>query len=206
MTKMAIVVLAAALQLSSSFQSARVVSSPFGGFPWGSRAAGVVVLEVDVDATGMVRGINTLKDVDPFGEVLRSSVSSWRFEPARADGSAVEHPILVAGLFRPAAVMFPAPPSFPPPPADAPQSIAFPTEIDIPAYPANRVGVAAVLVEVEIDDRGTVTSAQVKGESTGFDDASLDAARRWVFRSAMYKNRPVASRAYLLFVFRQPAT
>jgi TonB family protein len=206
MTKVAIVVLAAALQLSSSFQPARVVSGPFGGFPYAARAAGVVVLDVDVDATGMVRGIKTLKDVDPFGEVLRSSVSSWRFEPARADGSAVEHPILVAGLFRPAAVMFAAPPPPPPPPAGAPRSIPFPIEIGIPAYPANRVGVAAVLLEVEVDDRGTVTSARIKGEPTGFDDASLEAARRWVFRSAMYKNRPVASRAYLLFVFRQPAT
>ena len=49
MTRLSVLVLAAALQLPSGFQPARVVSSPFGGFPYGSRAAGVVVLDVEVD-------------------------------------------------------------------------------------------------------------------------------------------------------------
>jgi TonB family protein len=78
-------------------------------------------------------------------------------------------------------------------------------EIGIPPYPPNRIGSAAVLVEVEIDSRGTVTSAKIKGETTGFDDASLDAARRWVFRPAQYKRRDIGSRAYILFIYRQPA-
>ena len=204
MTRLLILVLAAALQMGT-FRPARVTSSPFAGFPYGSRAAGIVVLDVDVDARGTVRGINTVKDLDPFGDAVRSAVSSWRFEPARSGGQAVEHPILVTALIRPAMVMFPAPPPPPPPPADAPTSIPFPIEIGIPAYPANRVGTAAVLVEVEIDDRGSVTAAKIKGETTGFDDASMDAARRWVFRPAEHQNRDVPSRGYLLFIYRQPA-
>ena len=204
MTRLLILVLAAALQMGA-LRPARVTSSPFGGFPWGSRAAGIVVLEVDVDARGTVRGINTVKDLAPFGDVLRTAVSSWSFEPARDGGQAVDYPILVTGLFRPAMVMFPAPPPPPPPPADAPTSIPFPLEIGIPPYPPNRIGTAAVLVEVDIDDSGMVTSAKVKGETTGFDDASLDAAHRWVFRPAQYKNRDIGSRAYILFIYRQPA-
>jgi TonB family protein len=204
MARLLILVLAAALQMGA-FRPARVTSSPFGGFPWGSRAAGIVVLEVDVDARGTVRGINTVKDLAPFGDVLRTAVSSWSFEPARDGGQAVDHPILVTGLFRPAMVMFPAPPPPPPPPADAPTSIPFPLEIGIPPYPPNRIGTAAVLVEIDIDDSGTVTSAKIKGETTGFDDASLDAARRWVFRPAQYKNRDIGSRGYILFIYRQPA-
>ena len=206
MSKLAIIVLAAALQLSSQFQPARVVSSTFGGFPYGSVAAGLVVLDVDVDQGGAVRGINTLKDLEPFGDVVRRSVSAWRFEPAREGGQAVEHPTLVAVLVRPAAVMFTAPPPPPGPPPGVTRSIPIPTGIGIPAYPPNRIGSAAVLVEVEIDFQGTVTSAQIKGEQTGFDDTSLEAARRWTFRPARHKNIDVASRAYLLFVFRQPAT
>jgi TonB family protein len=205
MARLLMVVLAAALQLSSQFQPARVVSSPFGGMPWGSRAAGVVVLDVDVDETGAVRGIETLKDVEPFGDVVRSSVSSWRFEPARDRGQAVDQPILVAALIRPAMVMFPAPPPPAGPPPGA-RSVPIPTHIGIPAYPPNRVGTAAVLVEVEIDFQGSVTSARIKGEPSGFDDTSLEAARRWTFRPARYKNLDVASRGYLLFVFRQPVT
>lgn len=205
MSKLTILVLAAALQLPSSFTPARVRSTPFGEFPYGSRAAGVVALDVTVDARGSVTGIQTVKDVEPFGDVLRSAVSRWTFEPAREGGQAVEHPLLVAGLFRPAAVMFPAPPPFPDPPAGAPHSIPIPKEIGIPPYPPNRIGVAAVLVEVDISGRGVVDSAKIVGAETGFDDASLDAARRWVFRPAEYKNRKVPSRAYLLFIYRQPA-
>jgi len=204
-SKILILALAMALQMSSAFQPARVASSPFGDMPYASRAAGVVVLEVDVDERGTVRGVNTVKDLEPFGPVLRNAVQSWRFDPARADGRAVKHPVLVAALFRPAAVMFPAPPPPPPPPANAPETIPYPIEFGIPPYPPNRIGTAAVLVGVEIDDRGTVTDAEIIGSATGFDDASLDAARRWVFRPAQYKRRDVASRAYLLFVFRQPA-
>jgi TonB family protein len=205
MTRSLIMLLAAAAVQTGAFEPPRVVSSPFGGIPWGSRAAGVVVLDVDVDERGRVRGVETVKDVEPFGDVLRSSVSSWTFEPARDDGRAVGHPVLVAALVRPAMLKFPAPPPPPPPPADAPEAIAFPTEIGIPPYPANRIGGAAVLVEAEIDDRGRVTSAEIEGETSGFDDAALEAARRWVFRPAKYEGRGVPSRAYLLFAFRQPA-
>jgi TonB family protein len=205
MTKLTILVLAAALQLPSSFTPARVRSSPFGDLPYGSRAAGVVALDVTVDARGSVKGIRTIKEVEPFGDVLRSSVSSWQFEPARDGGRAVEHPILVAGLFRPAAVMFPAPPPFPNPPGNAPHSTPIPKEIGIPPCPPNRIGVAAVLVEVDVNKSGSVDPARIVGAETGFDDASLDAARRWVFRPAQYQNQPVPSRACLLFVYRQAA-
>lgn len=203
MTRWLTVLLLAAVQ-AGPFEPPRVVRSPFGGIPWGSRAAGVVVLGAHVNERGQVRDIDTVKDVEPFGDVLRGAVSSWAFEPARDGGRAVDHPVLVAALVRPAMLQFPAPPPPPPPPADAPEAIAFPTEIGIPPYPANRIGGAAVLVEVEIDDGGRVTSAEVEGETTGFDDAALEAARRWVFRPARHQGQGVASRAYLLFVFRQP--
>lgn len=206
MSRLMSLALVAALQLPGSFAPARVRSSPLGSFPYGSRAAGVVALDVTVDARGSVTGIGTLKEVEPFGDVLRAAVSRWVFEPAREGGRSVEHPVLVAGLFRPAAVLFPAPPPFPDPPDTSPHSIPVPKEIGIPPYPPNRVGAAAVLVEVEVDDRGVVDSATIVGAQTGFDDAALDAARRWVFRPAEYQNRPVPSRAYLLFVFRQPVT
>jgi TonB family protein len=205
MSKMLVVALAAALQLSSSFHPARITSGSYGEVPYGARAAGVVVLEADVDEQGTVRKVTTVKDVEPFGPALASAVEGWRFEPARMDGRAVAHPVLVAGLYRPAMVMFPAPPPPPAPPSGSPTSIPYPTEIGVPPYPADRIGGAAVLVSVSIDDQGAVTDAQVVGESTGFDSAALDAARRWVFRPAQYDGRDVASNAYLVFVFREPA-
>jgi TonB family protein len=199
--------LVAALQMSSTFQPARVISSPFGGMPFGARAAGLVILEADVDERGRVTGVNTLRDLEPFGPVLRDAVKQWRFEPARHEGEAVPDPVLVVGLFRPAAVLFAAPPDPPPPPPSyAPTTIPFPLEVGIPAYPANAIGVAAVLVGVEIDADGRVTDAEIIGPTSGFDDSSLEAARRWEFRPAQYNRRNVPARSYLLFVFRQPVT
>jgi hypothetical protein len=51
------------------------------------------VLDVDVDERGTVREVRTVKDLEPFGPVLRKSVSSWVFEPARRDGAAVAQPV-----------------------------------------------------------------------------------------------------------------
>ena len=207
MFRLLALVLVAAFQLSSSFEPARVISSPFGGMPFGARAAGLVILEADVDESGSVTGVNTLRDLEPFGPVLRDAVEQWRFQPARYEGEAVPDPVLVVGLFRPAAVLFAAPPEPPPPPPSfAPTTIPFPLEVGIPAYPANAVGVAAVLVGVEIDSDGKVTNAEIIGPSSGFDASSLEAARRWEFRPAQYERRNVPARSYLLFVFRQPVT
>ena len=49
-------------------------------------------------------------------------------------------------------------------------------------------------------------NAEIVGPTSGFDDSSLEAARRWEFRPAQYNRRNVPARSYLLFVFRQPVT
>jgi TonB family protein len=197
-------VLLAVLQTGGGFEAPRVKTASLEGLPYGAQAAGLVVLAVDVDAQGAVRGVDTVKDLEPFGPVLRQSVSSWTFEPARKDGVAVAQPVLVVGAFRPAMVMFPAPPAPPQPPSNAPHSVPYPTSIGIPPYPPNLIGAAAVLVETEIDDAGRVSSARVVGGASPFNDASVDAAQRWAFRPARHDGGAVASRAYLLFVYRHP--
>jgi TonB family protein len=196
--------LIAALQAGPGFEPPRVTSAGLDSLPYGANAAGLVVLAVSVDEQGAVRDVRTVKDLEPFGPIFRKSVSSWRFEPARQDGAAVAQPVLVVGAFRPAMVMFPAPAAPPPPPSDAPHAVPYPTSIGIPPYPPNVTGAASVLVETEIGDDGGVTSARVVGQASVFDDASVEAARRWAFRPARHDGRAVKSRAYLLFVYRQP--
>jgi TonB family protein len=189
---------------AAGFEAPRVRSASLESLPYGAQAAGLVVLAVDVDARGAVRAVDTVKDLEPFGPVLRQSVLSWTFEPARKDGVAVEQPVLVVGAFRPAMVVFPAPPAPPQPPSDAPHSVPYPTSIGIPPYPPNLTGTGVVLVETEIGAAGQVTAARVVGDASPFDDASVEAARRWVFRPARHDGSAVGSRAYLLFVYRQP--
>jgi TonB family protein len=196
--------LLSALQTGSGFEPPRVASAALGPVPYEARAAGLVVLEADVDEHGVVSSVETIKDLEPFGPGLRKSVSAWTFEPARKDGVAVAQPVLVVGAFRPAMVMFAAPSAPPQPPSDAPHRIPYPTYIGIPPYPPNMIGAAAVLVETEIGADGAVSSARAVGQASAFDDASVEAAKRWQFRPAQHDGQPVASRAYLLFVYRQP--
>jgi TonB family protein len=49
-----------------------------------------------------------------------------------------------------------------------------------------------VIVDVVIDEQGCVTGAHLaRSTDTSFDQATLDAIQRWVFRPAIYQGRPV---------------
>jgi len=68
------------------------------------------------------------------------------------------------------------------------------------------MGGGTVLVEVTIDDSGTVADARIIVSSPAFDAAALTAARSSSFMLARRSGRAVMTRAYLLFGFRSPIT
>jgi TonB family protein len=186
-------------------QPARVSQASLQGFSFAVQSAGVVVVDAGVDAQGMVQDVRLLKDVAPFGTLLHDSVGKWRFTPAQKDGVAVPTRVMVAAFFRPAMLMFPAPPA--PPVLERPEGerVPYPKAIAVPPYPANAVGSAAVLVEVQLDETGAGTGAQVVGPSSGFDGAAVQAAQGWSFAPAVGGDgQPRATIGYVVFVFRQP--
>lgn len=166
--------------------------------------AGMVLLELTVSDRGAVTSTKIVKDVAPFGELTKKSIASWRFEPARNNRVATDSRVLVIGLYRPPAVLFPMPdvPKAPAPSGD--DAFPFPTELVVPPYPPNRIGAATVLVVLDIDERGNVTSASSLGPETGFDDSAVSTARQWKFQPAMEEGTPVHSQAYMIVAFRQP--
>ena len=187
-------------------QPARVSQASLQGFSFEVRSAGVVVVDAGVDAQGAVQDVRLLKDVAPFGALLRDSVRTWSFTPAQKDGAGVPSRVMVAGFFRPAMLMFPAPSA--PPALERPEGerIPYPTTIAVPPYPANATGSVAVFVEVQLDETGAVTGAQVVGPSSGFDDAAVQAAQGWSFAPGVGRDgQPLATVGYIVFVFRQPA-
>jgi len=181
-----------------------LVSASVAPVPYGARAAGVVLLAVDVDAQGRPGEVRTLKEVAPFGTELRESVRGWSFEPAREGNRAAPTKVLVVGVFRPAMLLFPRPPvpARPERPEDA--DVPFPASIAVPPYPPNAVGEAFVVVEATVDADGSVTDARVVGEASGFDGAALETARAWGFEPARRDGRPVPGRVCFVFAFRQP--
>ena len=191
--------------LAQRFEPARATSVNVQAIPYRTAAAAIVGVELTVDAGGRVADVRSLVDVEPFTDVLRNSVRSWSFDAARGGGQRAESHVLVAGVFRPAMLMFPRPDV--PKQVDAQPSddIPFPTSVEVPNYPPNAIGSAYVLVEVEVGESGSVTSTKTMGQTTGFDDAALQAARAWTFRPASQDGRTVSGFVYLVFAFRQPA-
>ncbi len=193
-----------AVALVAAFEPARLERGSVEGIPYGAAAAGLVLVDVSVDGRGRVTDSRTIQDLAPFTDVVRRSVEGWEFRPSRENGVSTASRVLVAGLFRPAMLLFPAPesPTLPPPSAEA--DVALPTSIAVPPYPPNAIGSIAALVEVSLTEQGQVSDVRLVGDAPGFADAALSAARSWRFRPATLRGRPHPSRAYLIFVFRQP--
>ncbi len=190
---------------AQSFEPAKFMGGAMEAIPYRSFAAGLVVLEVSVNAQGRVTDARTLEAVEPFTDVMTSSVQGWSFEPARENRVRVESRVLVMGFFRPAMLLPPAPEGFREPDAQPSEDVPFPTSVDVPPYPPNAMGSHYVLVELEVGEAGSVTSAQVRSPTSGFDSAAVDAARGWKFQPARRGGRPVPTLAYLIVAFRQPA-
>jgi TonB family protein len=190
---------------ASTFEPARLVRAAVPERPTQAVGWGEVLLEVDVDAGGAPVRVTTLRSSPPFTEAVRAAVTRWRFDPARWEQSAVRSAVLVAGLFRAAALSDTPALGSPPRTVGEPSpTIPFPLTLPPPVYPSRALGDAMVLIEVMVTADGGVRTAEVVHSSPGFDEASLEAARRWTFRPANHRQAAVAARAYLLFGFREP--
>jgi len=204
MLKAILSVLAVSLTVSQAFEPARAERVSMQGTPFNTAAAGVVLTELTVDARGLVTDVRVLQDLAPFTDVMRGSVGGWTFAAARGGDQRIESHVLVAGLFRPAMLMFPAPDAIRTPDAEPSEDTPLPTGFGVPPYPPNALGDAYVVTEVEVGESGGVLSAKTVTPTSGFDDAALSASRQWTFRPARREGGSVPAFAYLVFGFRQP--
>ena len=162
-------------------------------------------LRLSVDTGGRVQRVVSLTPPAGVGARLRDAVRAWSFSPAREAGAPVPAGVLVAGVFRPATL-------YDPPGLDAPsgdvrserRDIPIPVVTPAPPHPASAVGDGVALIEVEVNQQGTVSTARVATATPGFAAAALRTARRWQFQPATRGERPVPSVAYLVFSFRAP--
>ena len=179
----------------------QVTSAVVPGSPMNAQSGGVAAFDVTVDETGSVASVDVVQDVAPFGDVLRSALYGWRFEPARDQGRAVRSRVLVIGFFRPPelAVIAPERPRYKD--TAAPEDLPWPTSVMVPPYPPNALGSGKVVLEVDVSEEGKVGSSRVLNPGSPFDGAATGAAQAWTFRPASRNGRPVATRAYFIFTF-----
>ncbi len=177
---------------------------------------GEVLLEVTVDAKGGIRAIKTLRDTAPFTDRMVDAVKSWKFSPAEVDippsrrkpgepaTESIESKVLVAGVFRPPAVIGATLGDVPKDVAAGSADIPFPVSVVTPTYPAGTMSPGVVLVEAKIDAAGAVTDAQVRVAAPGFDQVALATARQWKFRPARAAGGATSAVAYIVFGFPVP--
>lgn len=192
----------ASILAGGEFMPARLRGGSAPRLPVEPVGGGQVLLELSVTPMGRVGGVATLRATSPFTDLLTGAVAGWSFEPAREEREAVESRVLVAGVFRPPALVGPSlgevPRDVGPPSGGAP----FPDSIVPPLYPPRAVGDGAVLVEMDVGADGKVARARIVSSSPPFDASALEAARQWTFRPA----RRGPAFVYAVFGFRQPAT
>ncbi len=190
---------------AASFEPAHLqTGGMLPGAPAFAVGGGEVRLELSVSSSGEVEDVVTLRATPPFTDELRASVSGWSFEPARDDQGAVASRVLVVGMFRPPTLMGPVIGELPRDVAAASAEVAVPTQSPMPAYPANALGDATVLVEATIGSDGRVSEAQTRGGQEPFAAAALDAVRGWQFKPASRAGVPVTGVVCVVVGFRSP--
>jgi TonB family protein len=163
-----------------------------------------LLFAVDVDAAGVVAGVDAVCREPLLTTVFTRSIERWRFDAATANGVPVASRVLVAAVLRPPFLTNMGPCEPPAGACDLPSELPAPTAVVMPAYPPLALGDELVVVEVEVDAEGRVGAARAVGRTTSFDDAALDAARGWHFRPAESDGDLVPSVAYLVFAFEEP--
>jgi TonB family protein len=184
---------------------ARYRSGPLPQVPEHAVGGGEVILQVSVTRGGVVNEITVARSSATFADVMTAAVRGWHFQPAE-DSGPVDSKVLVAAVFRPPTINTPTLGSGSNDVTSLSRDVPSPTRIVTPSYPPQSIGNRAVLVEVHVAAAGAVTSADVIGATSGFDDAALKAARSWTFRPAEVTGAPAPTVAYIIFGFRQPIT
>ena len=164
------------------------------------------ILQVAVDETGRVGQMTPLRASPLPMDPLTPAVGGWRFQPALDQGRMVPSRVLVAAIFRPAQLDNSPTLGTPPVNRAAPSDeIPFPTATQTPPYPPQAIGEGVVLVEVLVGVDGRVQQLRLATGGGGFNQAALDAARRWSFRPARWNGRAVEAYAYLCLVSANPS-
>jgi outer membrane biosynthesis protein TonB len=181
-------------------------------YPATTVAAGVVTLAVNLDATGQIMNVQTLRDIPTVTTQATLALQNWTYAPANLNGKNVPSTLIVNIVFDPAFldsnnVPLGPPESFQPPnPKATPYSPPQLFTATFPSYPTNGLGSGAVVLDVAVNSQGKIAHvATVRGVPT-LTAAAVAGVQNWSFSAAIYGNTPLASKVVVAMVFRNPAT
>lgn len=179
---------------------------------------GEVVLELDLNEQGRVRGVTTIRDTPPFTSALSTAVRTWIFQPAldvvaprpgdpvdERTRRAIDSKVLVIGVFRPPALFSTTLGEIPKSVEPASSAVPSPTTpLTMPAYPPNALFDGIVLAELRVSDDGKIERASIVHSTAPFDQPTLEAVRALSFRPARIHGKAAPAHVYVVAGFRQP--
>jgi outer membrane biosynthesis protein TonB len=179
-------------------------------YPLTTVATGVVTLAVNLDATGNVTNIQTLRDIPTVTSHATVVLQSWTYAPATLNGKHVPSTLIVNLVFDPAfldsnQIPLAPPESFQPP---DPKSSYTPPQLftaTFPPYPSNGAGSGAVVLDVTVNSAGKIAQVAPVRDIPTLTAAAVAALKSWSFSAAIYANTPIASKVVVAMVFRSPA-
>jgi outer membrane biosynthesis protein TonB len=197
---------------SQNFTVPDVASASDIPYPASTAAAGVVTLAVNLDGTGQIMNIQTLRDVPTLTTQATITLQNWTYRPASLNGRPVPSTLIVNIVFDPAFldsnnIPLGPPESFQPP---NPAAVSYaPPQVLTAAYspyPTGGLASGAVVMDVNIDSHGSITKIVTVRDVPTLTAAAAAALKNWTFKGASYGNTPIASKVVVAMVFRNPAT
>lgn len=197
---------------SQNFTAPDVLTASDIPYPASTAATGVVTLAVNLDGTGQIMNIQTLRDIPTLTTQATITLQNWSYKPASVNGKPVPSTLVVSIVFDPAFldsnnIPLGAPESFQPPNPGAtsyspPQLVT----ATFPPYPTKGLASGAVVMDVSINSHGSITRIVTVRDVPTLTAAAAAALKTWTFNAASYQNSPIASKVVVAMVFRNPAT
>jgi hypothetical protein len=180
-------------------------------YPLTTAAAGVISFAVNLDATGKVMNIQTLRDIPTITSHAEVALQGWTYAPATLNGKHVASTLIVHLVFDPAFldtnhIPLGPPESFRPP---VRKSAYTPPQLftaTFTQYPATGQGSGAVVLDVTLDTGGKISQVTAVRDLQSLTSAAKAALQNWSFSGASYANTPIASKVVVAMIFRSPAS
>jgi TonB family protein len=175
---------------------------------------GLFVLDIGLGDEGDIRRIEALRDPGSMLGAAKTSVHSWKFQPASQDGKPTASRLTVAFVYRPAnySTFGAVPPKdfipvIPSAQADSGGDEYVPVGIlsfAYPDYPVNSVVWGSVLVQATVDRAGDVKDVKSLYGMAPFNSFAQEALRKWRFQAGTLRGKPVRSKIVVAFIFQPP--
>lgn len=172
---------------------------------------GLFVLDVGISKAGEIQQIEALRNPGSMLEAAKNSLHSWKFHPASENGKPTASRVTVAFLQPPTiyvGIRAVPPKDFVPViPVEQSGSEFVPVGIlsfDYSDYPVNSVAWGSVILAVTVGSAGDVRDVNLLHAMAGFNDFALRALKKWRFRAATFRGKPVTSKTVVAFIFQTP--